>query len=1378
VLRAGIAALVLGACVAVVVYGLTRPKAPEVSPPIGARLELAAGDVTVDQDGAGDGEPAKASGGTALRVGASVHAGEGARALVRLPDGSTMFLRADSSVTLAADAVTLGGGEYWLDVPALERDPQPHRIGEIAVTAAEAGLSLRKTDSGAVVYVARGMAVVTGKGGRVEVKAGEQASVEGDAAPAVSAVAFWDDWTGGMADFAGQAMALGPGTGTIYGVDVGAAPGTPAEPLQLKRQSVRAVVRDGLSETEVDQTFFNPSSRPVEGWYWFVIPEGASVTGFALETDGTLVEGEFIEKREAATKYAAAKQTGHSPAILEWVDGKSYRARIFPIPATGSRRVVLRYLELKPVIDGKLSYVYPMGRGTPTRIGEFSLSADLGDAGTTMAIATLDEARIEGGGRTVTMRRSGYTPRADFQLEATLKQARKPLVVSRFATGGDAADYIMARYTPEVDWSTAAVGQADVVVVVDTSADGDEATRQLRAATAEAVLRALSDKDRFALISLDVRPTVLHPEKELAAAGDKDITRALERLAEHASGGATDLAAMFDAALGRVHGAEQPAVIYIGDGVATSGELSGEQLIERLRRGLSTSRARLFTVAVGPGADDALLSELARAGGGSSFRVEGAGEATEQALELVAAVKVPSITDFELDLGAGLDEPLSNVSGKVARGSDVLLLARTHHDTPKVAKVRGRLGGKAFEQEVEVAKDDSVIGAFVPRLWAASYVRRLLGGAGGAEAERGRIVSLGVEYGLVTPFSSILALESEAAYSRMGIPRRPSPLRGVKLSALDARAERQLASSLAAVPPHTAFGCAKDEPSSQAARDEREVDAVPASPPAFATASPAAPDNGMDAPKPEAQAGAAEAPRDPDGKDDGALEEDKSAVPGLSKVGEGGGGRAAPTTATVPTEPAASASAAPPTPIPPPAPVASRPEPAANERDQLAQKKPDTSGWRGPPVALGTCSDVARRPLAQRLLIWKKRLATAREPQELLARHRAALEACEIADWHAEREFLRLMQRNVDSEAAARIVLGHFAGRPDVQKFVAGLILRRVVDERIIAAVETTLFGGQVDWAAIDRQLSEIEEVDARIAKLRETMARAPDDPNGKIRLVSLLSEAGKAQEALSLGRRLRDDGLLTLPILRQLGDVLARQKLDAEAVRTYSEIVEFDPASAGSRLLLGDIYLGRGWYESAYRQYKTVADGDPNDAMAWLRLAAAAAGDRRIDEALRIERRVAEAQGRPGPNDPRRWARLWSAARVARLIAEPPKERPPSRESLERKLKELGLFGQSPGVLVMLTWEKLRSDALLVTRVDEEAVMLGEPSDAAPVGMSAVLLSPQDRERVALEARLRSVPEAEKLPLVLQEIRWDGRKFTVRLERRELEPRQTGVVL
>lgn len=1360
-------------------YWWSRPVPPERSSPIQARLELAAGPVDLDR---GQGAT-RAETGAALLADTVVSTQAGARALVRLPDGSGVFLREKTQIKLGVAQVELLAGEYWLDAPPTDRTPLVHRVGQVEIAAADSGLDLRREGEGAVVYVARGLATLTAPKGRVEVKSGEQVVATAEAAPSVAPLAFWDDWTGGRADLGGQGLP-GAGSGTIYGVDEGALPGAPVTKLEVSRQVVRAKLRDGIAQTEVDQTFFNPAERPVEGWYWFTVPERASVTSFAVETNGVLVEGEFIEKKEAAAKYGVAKASGFAPAILEYVDAKSYRARIYPVPAGGTRRVVLRYVELNPPRDEKLSYVYPMGGREPARIGEFSLSVDLGADATRWSVTTLADARLEQGGRLVTMRRSGYVPRADFQLVASGMKSRAPVTVARFQAGGEAADYVLARYTPDLDWSKAAQPRGDVVLVVDTSAAGDEASRQLATQTAEAILRALSAEDRFALVALDVRPTIVHPAEGLAPASEAEIAKALEALAGHAAGGATDLASLFDVSLQRLHGAEQPAVVYVGDGLPTSGVITSQQLVERLRRSFSGARARLFTVGVGVDADYALLGELARAGGGQSLRVEESEASMARALELAAAVKTPTITDLELDLGAGLDDVFDSASGKVSRGQDVLVLARTHHDLPGQLRVKGRLGGEPFERSYEVERDRGVLSQYVPRLWAAEYVRRLLGSSSAPDAERGRIVALGVEYGLMTPYTSVLALESEAAYSRMGIQRRRSPLRGVELTRLDPTQERSLLESLTPAS-QVAFGCSRAEP----AREET----MAAAPAAVAKAEEGERqddklEKAQEAPEAPAKDGdplagpalePAPAAASPAGRGEG------SGGLGLMGFGSGGGGKVSGGNLDeLPARrqggvagPVARPTAAPP---PPPPPRSAR----AILARLAAQRAATTDAALS--FQLATCSDASQRPLAQRMLLWQKRLRTASSPQELIERYQTAGRACELPDWRAERSFLELLQRRVTDVGAVSVVLGHFAPRVDVQRFIARLILRRTVDEALIAAVNRALFGDSINWTLADVELTGIQDPDKRLARLRELAAQSPDDPNGAVRLVRLYSQLGKKEEAVMLGRKLRDSGLLTPLIARQVGDVLARSGASEEAVRTYSEIVEFDPESLPSRQLLGDIYLGHGWYGPAYTQYLTLTEQAPADAISLLRLAAAAAGSGRVDEALRLERRVASAQGTPGPTDPRRWARWMSAARLARLLEEPPKTpagQPPvdaakHAEAVQRKLKELQLWN-SPGTLALLTWEALDAELQLVTRsADKKEVSLGESSSASAIGLVAALLSPSDVEGTSYGVRLTTPRRDDPVPVTLHLLTWDGQRFSVRLVRGVLAAGDTELSL
>jgi len=1339
-MRVLLALVVLG--VGAAFFSILGGKTVRKSSTLQARIELAAGTVRVDN---GQGDLPVVSG-APLRSGAKVSAAEGSRALIRLSDGTGMFLRGGTAVQLTSDGTRLENGQLWMDAAAVDRKPSVHHLGETTVSAAGTGLELTLSGAKVTVYVAHGLATVESPGGRVELQAGERATVDGKDAPQVKPVTFWEDWTGGMADHA-AALATA-GAGTLYGVDFGGAPGTAAQTLEISRQSVRAVIRDGLAETEVDQTFFNPGGRALEGWYWFSIPLGAHVTGFALDSNGTLIEGEVIERNEAKRHYEAAAQEGHEPALLEWVDGRTFRARIYPVPAAGSRRAVLRYLQRLPMVEGRMRFVHPLQSRDPSRIGEFSLTVDLGEAGPDMELSTLDDARIENGGRLISMRRSGFKPLADFQLEARLKEPVAPVRVSRFAAGGDSADYVMARFVPDLDWAKVEIQKVEVVVVVDTSGGGDDSARQLKTATTEAVLRALSADDRFSLVALDVKPTVLYPEQGLAQANEKEITAALERLSGRLPGGATDLSAVFDVALSRVHGAEQPAVVYVGDGWATSGETSGEALGERLRRALSTSRARFFTVAVGSDANQPLLAELARSGGGRTFAVDDSEQATERALQLAAAVKTPTLTDLEIDLGSGLDETFVSANGKVSRGEEVMLLARTHHDLPPRVKVSGRLAGKPFERDYPVAYETSAATSLVPRLWAVEAIQRLLGTAADPDAIRGKIVAMGMEYGLMTPYTSFIALESEQAYQQRGIRRNRSRLQGVRLTALTPATEPQMVAEVLGLTLGVAFGCS---------RDSAEALSSPA---------PTMPAPQRAPPASQAVGDFGEARKE---MDRGRLAEvaaaPSSPAPSPSADAAGSGG--------------------------PPPPEAYREAPMGKPK---ANKRAAHLGARGPAIAPVTvpqlqtlcavakvqnpCSDLARRPLAERAIIWSRRLQAAENAAELTERFQAARASCELGDWRAESRFLQLMQRYVRTPDDAAYVVNQFSCEGESRLYLARLLLRRAVDEAFISSVERALFSGQVRWNEVDLELSAISDPNKRLERLRAYAARAPDDPNGTIRLCRALAKAGQADEALLNARRLHERGLMTPLLLREVGDLLTARGQNDEAVRTYSEIVEFDPGNLASRRLLGDIYLGRGWYDAAYRQYRTLTELEPTDFSGWLRLASSAAGSGRLDEALRLERKVAEAEGTPGPSDPRRWARLSSAARLASVISAPPKtEAEPAKltEAMKRKLKELQLF-QGPGSLVLLTWDDLAVDLTLSPA--DVAASRGELVDAAGVGLSGAFLPQGASARLHPQAVLRGGHRSGPVKLIRHDLDWDGKDFTVNVTELELAPGQDRISL
>ncbi|MCK9460933.1 MAG: hypothetical protein M0R80_14945 [Proteobacteria bacterium] len=1382
--------LVIGLFV-VTACGHAPPPPPKKVPPLGARIELAAGDVWLGVEGGRQ----RLITGAMLPAKCDLTLGDGARALLRLASGAGLFVRGGSALSIDGGAVVLEKGELWADVPPDERDLGRFAAAGTNVSASGAGFDLAVVDGEVRVYVARGLAVVDAPGGRAEVENGERAVVAAGKAPVVTPVKFWEDWTGGMADKEMLAGIGGRASGRIYGIDR-MRPGSPPEELQILSQEVRAVVLDGIAHTTVDQRFFNPAGADLEGWYWFTIPEGASVERFALEVNGVLVDGEMVERKQAAAAYENAIQQAYDPALLEWVDGRTYRARIFPIPATGERRVVLSYTQFLPLSDGRYRYVYPMGGGGEQRIQEFSLQVILGDAGKDYEIASIEDARIEENSSMVSVRRSGYTPRSDFLLELTPTKPVAPFRAYRFSSGFKEADYVMLRYAPEVEWDKLPEVPGDVVLVVDTSAGGGEAERQIRTGVTEAVLRALSAGDRFAVVSADLAPRVVYPDEGLAAANEKNVSAAMERLAAVSAAGATDLGEMFGVALDLVHDAEQPAVAYIGDGRPTVGETTAIELTERLRRSLGDSRARLFTIAVGSDANYPLLERAALMGGGRAFRIDTPEQTVQEALRFAGAVKTPTITELNIGAGAGLDQIFSNVAGKVSEGDEVVILARTHHKLPDKVTVKGRLGGKPFEKSYATKVEKGEEYGFVPFLWARMYLERLMGE--GLEENRGNIISLGLMYALMTPFTSFLVLESDAAYAAQGIQRRqrhvlwsgfdldaPELATGgsgaYKTDADRLEVTEEAKKTEEAYPMEAEYwrdeAGAMSPPPAPASEPSPEVSAgsydgdlgyyrtapsgaarakeMPAPAPRPAPPPPSVPHSSYAAPK----SGAAS-------YDDGSSTGASGSGYGYGDGGlSGGGGRAGGSTTRSAGQGTKGKSGKRAT-------AADKPQ----EVDLLALVQQQAS--RPVERALfteGVCSDASRRPLAERRVLWRQRLALATSPSGWAAVYVEAGGKCEIPRWQQRKELLELIERRAVTPDEVRALIAQFAGDAKIQSFLRQRITRRTLNPEVSMRY---LSGAGIDWYVVSRGLAALKTPEDRLKKLREIIAKFPDDPAGQALLIEVLLECDKIEEAQAIASRMRRDELAGPLVLGTLCDLQAELGKEDEAKRTCSELVEFNAADPSARERLGDLFLRHGWYEAAYRQYRTLVAMRPDDPTAQLRLAAAAAGMGRVDEALRLERKISSGDGEPGPADPRRWARLHSAVRLARMIMEAETEGETEQiEALERNLK-LAYEFDVPMNLVVLSWEDFDARLGIQSKRGEDVFEVSDRTDAPDAGIAMIDLGRSKPAGVTMSIELGTAPLRRGVPFTLTSITWDGKEFTYGERKGRIEPRSGKVSL
>lgn len=108
---------------------------------------------------------------------------------------------------------------------------------------------------------------------------------------------------------------------------------------KLTDLSVEVTVIGAIARTTYDMTFFNPATSVREGRFQLPLAEGQKCVGFGLEVNGEMRDGVVVEKEKGEIVFEAIVRKGIDPGLLEKTEGNIYKARIYPIPANGSKRI-------------------------------------------------------------------------------------------------------------------------------------------------------------------------------------------------------------------------------------------------------------------------------------------------------------------------------------------------------------------------------------------------------------------------------------------------------------------------------------------------------------------------------------------------------------------------------------------------------------------------------------------------------------------------------------------------------------------------------------------------------------------------------------------------------------------------------------------------------------------------------------------------------------------------------------------------------------------------------------------------------------------------------------------------------------------------------
>ncbi|MCP1223822.1 VIT domain-containing protein [Sebaldella sp. S0638] len=139
----------------------------------------------------------------------------------------------------------------------------------------------------------------------------------------------------------------------------------------LDSMKISAEIKDNISTTTYELTFYNPNNRILEGEFEFPLLNGQTVVGYALDINGKMRDGVVVEKEKARQTFEAIERQNIDPGILEKTKGNNYKTRIYPIPANGYRKIKITYEEILSGENDRVAYYLPLNYNNQVR--DFSL---------------------------------------------------------------------------------------------------------------------------------------------------------------------------------------------------------------------------------------------------------------------------------------------------------------------------------------------------------------------------------------------------------------------------------------------------------------------------------------------------------------------------------------------------------------------------------------------------------------------------------------------------------------------------------------------------------------------------------------------------------------------------------------------------------------------------------------------------------------------------------------------------------------------------------------------------------------------------------------------------------------------------------------------
>ena len=412
--------------------------------------------------------------------------------------------------------------------------------------------------------------------------------------------------------------------------------GEPAR-LPLARVSAKVRIVGDCAQTELQEHYTNTHGRPLDVTHTIPLPHGAAVTGVEIRAGDRTVRGACHRTPEARERHRSAKRRGKTSALIEQRRDDVHTIMLANVPAGASIVITLHMVERLRVADGRFEYRLPTGI-SPKYVPGMAIGHD-GDgwsADTTRApdASHLTPPVLAGEGTPfemdVLLAQGATDIRSSIALERTDEAdgSIRLRPASPVASGNDIVIRFWCRDTvptmraysdgartlvvvdPPLARHPDRERAREVVYVLDRSGSMGLARIDAAKRALTASLRALSPRDRVQILAFSDGCAKFRPRPTLASVDT--IEAAIRWVGRIEADGGTNALEALEAACATPVAAKRVRTVLL----LTDGHVANDQEILEMTRRMDPA-TRLFVIGIGAGPSHALLSRLARLGGGS-----------------------------------------------------------------------------------------------------------------------------------------------------------------------------------------------------------------------------------------------------------------------------------------------------------------------------------------------------------------------------------------------------------------------------------------------------------------------------------------------------------------------------------------------------------------------------------------------------------------------------------------------------------------------------------------------------------------------------------------------------------------------------------------